>query len=95
MSHKKQGPEMKELLEEQVEVLKSIQEDVDPTFQDDIASIIENYGPKTEEDDLDLPLSIDGHARDKVVFAIGYIRGVAEERNCTVRELFDQEDISP
>jgi hypothetical protein len=81
--------EIRALLAEQVAVLETVIEDFGMS---DVADIVENYG--FSDDDLMFPVGMMGDARDKVVFAIGYIRGVAREREVTIRQLFEEEGIS-
>lgn len=76
---------MKDLLQQQVDVLKQVKEKVGI---DDVADIIEAQ----ELDDLDCT-NVNHVAYPLVYFACGYIRGVAEERDMTIRELFDEEGI--
>lgn len=78
---------MRSLLHEQVKILEKVLED-QPEYEN-IEDFVGDYESEPEET-LDF---LKGKARDKVIYAFGYIRGVAEERDVTIRQLFDEEGI--
>jgi hypothetical protein len=85
---------VRELLKEQIKVLKTCMPDAvkKEDYGDELVEII-------EMDDVERRAALDElritgeSARSLASFACGYIRGVAEERDCTILELFEEEDL--
>lgn len=78
-----------ELLMEQVAALETVLEEFGVS---DVADIVENHG--FDEEDLMFPVSLMEPERDRALFAVGYIRGMAEAKNVTIRQLFEEAGIA-